>query len=177
MRLYHNTNSPHRVLPVADSEYDDDELVLTRSSTHSREYDILLRIDLPDGEMNRLTKRDKKTWTTTNAELRLAGAEVDCATDDDRARVGVYLLAAKRDAKLDTIASLRRYVARGGGPARGVPFHDDAAGAPGPSRRSRDRPSQRAPADMGSRHLGGARRSESPRLSGRAGPAASASAP
>jgi hypothetical protein len=110
MRLYHNTNSPHRVLPVADSEYDDDELVLTRSSTHLREYDILLRIDLPDGEMNRLTKRDKKTWTTTNAELRLAGAEVDCATDDDRARVGVYLLAAKRDAKLDTIASLRRYV-------------------------------------------------------------------
>ena len=110
MRLYHHTNTPHRVLPGADSEYDDDELVVTKSSAHSREYDILLRIDLPDGEMGRLTPRDKKTWTTTNDELRLAGAEVACATDDDLARVGIYLIAAKRDAKIDTIASLRRYV-------------------------------------------------------------------
>jgi hypothetical protein len=110
MRLYHHTNNPQRVLPGADAEYDDDELVLTRSGIHSREYDVVIRIEVPDHEMHRLAVRDKKSWTTTNAELKLAGAEVDCATDDDRERAAVYALAAQRDAKLTTIASLRRYV-------------------------------------------------------------------
>jgi hypothetical protein len=109
MRLYHHTNNPHAVLLGADPEHDDVELVLTRSSTHSKDFDVLLRIEVPDSEMDLLTPIDKKTWSTTNADLRLAGAEVDCATPDDSARVAVYTLAVQRDAKLETIAKLRRY--------------------------------------------------------------------
>jgi hypothetical protein len=107
MRLYHHTNSPLAVLAATD---DDAELVLTRSSTHSRDYDVLLRIDIPDSEMDRLTIRDKKTWVTTKADLVLAGAEIDCDTEADRQRVGIYELVAQRDSKLETIANLRRYV-------------------------------------------------------------------
>jgi hypothetical protein len=110
MMLYHHTNNPHAVLLGADPEHDDVELVLTRSSTHSKDFDVLLRIDMPESEMDRLTPVDKKSWITTNADLRLAGAEVDCATEDDRERVAIYTLAAQRDAKLETIAKLRRYV-------------------------------------------------------------------
>jgi hypothetical protein len=110
MRLYHHTNSPLAVLTEADHESDDAELVLTRSSAHSRDYDVLLRIDIPDNEMDRLTVRDKKTWVTTKTDLVLAGAEIDCATEDDRQRVAVYQLAVQRDSKLETIANLRRYV-------------------------------------------------------------------
>jgi hypothetical protein len=110
MRLYHHTNTPHAVLPGAPAEYDDVALILTRSSTHSRDFDVLLRIDIPDGEMDLLTPIDKKSWTATNAQLELAGAEIDCATDDDRGRLGVYTIAAQRDARLTTIANLRRYI-------------------------------------------------------------------
>jgi hypothetical protein len=110
MRLYHHTNSPLAVLAETDHENDDAELVLTRSSTHARDYDVLLRIDIPDSEMDRLTVRDKKTWVTTKADLVLAGAQIHAATEEDRARVGVYELAVQRDGKLETIANLRRYV-------------------------------------------------------------------
>jgi hypothetical protein len=110
MRLYHHTNNPHAVLLGADPEHDDVELVLTKSSTHSKDFDVLLRVEVPESEMDRLTPIDKKSWSTTNADLRLAGAEVDPATDDDRERVAVYTLAVERDAKLETIAKLRRYV-------------------------------------------------------------------
>jgi hypothetical protein len=110
MRLYHHTNSPLAVLSETDHPDDDAELVLTRSSAHSREYDVLLRIDVPDAEVDRLTVRDKKTWVTTKTDLILAGAEIECASEEDRQRVAVYQLAVQRTSKLETIANLRRYV-------------------------------------------------------------------
>jgi hypothetical protein len=110
MRLYHHTNTPQTVLAGADQDNEGVELVLTRSSTHSRDYDVLFRVDIPDSEMDRLTPQDKKTWTATLADLELAGAQIDCATEEDRERAAVYALAAQRDSKLETIANLRRYI-------------------------------------------------------------------
>jgi hypothetical protein len=110
MRLYHHTNNPNAVL-VENPDHDDLELVLTASSSHLPDYDVLLRIDIPDSEMSQLSAEGKSTWTTTAAVLRATGAEIDCATEDDRERVVVYDLAAERVTKLQTIRQLNRYIA------------------------------------------------------------------
>lgn len=110
MRLYHHTNDPYSVLPGSGLSFDDVELTLTRTSARSRDYDVVIRIDIPDGELDRLTADGHGTWTTTNTHLILSGAEVDCATDEDRDRVGVYTLAVERNTKLETIGRLNRYI-------------------------------------------------------------------
>jgi hypothetical protein len=110
LRLYHRTNAPLEVLPGADPSYDDVELLLTLSSSHPRDYDVLITIDIPDREMDLLTQVSNTSWTATNAQLELAGADVNCASERDCRRVEVYRLAAERDGKLQTIARLRRYI-------------------------------------------------------------------
>jgi hypothetical protein len=110
MRLYHHTNRPQAVLSGDNPEDEQVELVLTASSSHLADYDVLLRIEVPDSEMDRLMPQGHSTWTTTLADLNDAGAEIDCASEDDRERVAVYALAAQRQEKLETIAKLRRYI-------------------------------------------------------------------
>jgi hypothetical protein len=110
MRLYYHTNDPQSVLPDAPVEYDDVELILTRTSARGRDFDVVIRISVPDSEMDRLTEQGNGKWSTTNHDLRLAGATIECATSEDRERAAVYALAAERRSKVATIARLRGYI-------------------------------------------------------------------
>jgi hypothetical protein len=110
MRLYHQTNNPYSVLPGAPAEYDDVELVLSRTSARSRDTDVVVRIDIPNHAVDRLGHQGKSKWLTTNAELREFGADVACATEADHERAEVYLLAAQRHRTLATIGRLRQYI-------------------------------------------------------------------
>jgi hypothetical protein len=110
MRLYFHTNDPQSVLPDAPPEYDDVELVLTRTSARSRDFDVVIRISIPDNEMDRLTEHGHGKWVATNADLRRAGATIECATSEDQERAIVYALAAERRKKVQTIARVRRYI-------------------------------------------------------------------
>lgn len=110
MRLYHQTNTPQAVLPGASAEYDDIELILSRTSARSKDADVVVRIELPDDELERLTSHGGGRWSTTNAELRLIGARVECATEADRDRAAIYELAAKRRQTVQTILRLRQYI-------------------------------------------------------------------
>ncbi|HTW20598.1 MAG TPA: hypothetical protein VME70_10355 [Mycobacteriales bacterium] len=110
MRLYHQTNNPTAVLPGAPAEYDDVELVLSRTSARSKDADVVIRIELPDADIDRLASHGAGRWITTNAELRRLGAEVDCASEADRERASVYELAVERRKTVQTILRLRQYI-------------------------------------------------------------------
>ena len=111
MKLYHQSNNPSVVLSGEPGQYDDVELLLSRTSARSKDADVVIRIEIPDDEMDRLMPHGRSKWTTTNAELRRSGAKVDCATEADRDRAAVYELVAQRHKTLETIGRLRHYIA------------------------------------------------------------------
>ncbi len=111
MKLYHQSNNPSVVLSGEPGQYDDVELLLSRTSARSKDADVVIQIEIPDDEMDRLMPHGRSKWTTTNAELRRSGAKIDCATDGDRDRAAVYELVARRHKTLETIGRLRHYIA------------------------------------------------------------------